>query len=325
MTKQESLKEFAKSAMYPWYFAENYCTVFDKTQNDGVGKIIPYECFPKQIELLKHYKKNRFSIVLKPRQAGVSTTTALYCAHLLLFAEKTNPQKILIVANKQKTAQEFLNKIKGFIDARPEWLNISYGETKNMTEFNLSNGSAAKCQATSEDALRGYTPTLLIMDEAAFIEKGEGLWTAASASLSTGGGAILISTPNGLDSLYYETYQGAIDGVNDFKVFSMNWYEDPRYNVDLRWVKTVSTGEEDGGTKEDVVKTWNKDEFPDLFKRGYMPTSTWFETMCRSYKGDTRKISSELECLFKNTIITIRNKITGHIEDIEISKLYNIL
>lgn len=288
MTKFEQIQEFIKCKTDPVYYAKKYCEVFDLTK----GGFKEFDVFPKQIELLKHYRKNRFSIVLKPRQAGVSTVTALEAANLVAFADSKSPQRILIVANKQATAFEFLKKVKSFIEpilgpqGKMPWLGLD--KTNNSSGYlELSNGSSVKATATSEDALRGYTPTILIMDEAAFIRGGKELWVAALPALSTGGRAILLSTPYGYDPLYYWIYDGALTGKNDFKIYEMRWYHDPRFNKDLKWIKG-----------DEVVVTFDEAEQRELIKKGFRPMSTWYDGMCRQYNYDSRAIASELDNAF---------------------------
>ena len=185
MANTELLNEYVRCLTDIAYYGERYCEAFDQTR-DGM---VPLKVFPKQKELLKHYQQHKLSIVLKPRQAGVSTVTALFVAHKILFSDKDHPVKILVVANKLATANEFIKKIKGYIESRPAWLNVEYGDTKNKSEISIvdENGAfigGAKASATSIDALRGYTPTHLVMDEAAFIANGAELWGSAGASLS---------------------------------------------------------------------------------------------------------------------------------------------
>ena len=290
------------------YYASRYCTVYDQTQKG----FVPAKVFPRQKDLLNHLIDNRYSIVLKPRQAGVSTITALYCAHKILFSPKSSPTKVLIVANKRDTAIEFLKKIKGYIDTAPTWLGSSTSYTyNNKAEFEMGNKSGAKAVGTSPDALRGYTPNILVLDEAAFIEGADELWTASAASLSTGGRAIFISTPNGQDPLYYKTYDESIKGKNDFKIFDMYWWQDPRFNKDLIFEKKLILDYEDeAGVKKREVATetktasklptnnWDFDEVRSLIAQGYEPTSEWFRGMCASYNWDERKIAQELKTVF---------------------------
>jgi phage FluMu gp28-like protein len=162
------------------------------------------------------------------------------------FADENNPEAVLIIANKQELAFEFLGKIKDFLDQLPRWIwgTEYYGNPKNEAktifivdskkEIRLPNGSRVKAVATSKDALRGFAPTYLIMDEAAFIDNGAEVFGAALTALGSGGKATLISTPHGMDSLYYRTYAKAKTKDNNFNIIEMKWYEDLRYNKDLR-------------------------------------------------------------------------------------------
>ena len=163
--------------------------------------------------------------------------------------------------------------------------------------------------ATSKDALRGFTPTILVFDEAAFIEADSDFWSACMASLSTGGKVIVVSTPNGYDPIYYEIYDQSLRNMNDFKITEMYWFRDPRYTKDLYLVKTediihyLLNKEE---YSEDKILSWesipfetrNYDDLKTIMDSGYKPCSDWFERMVKKLKYDKRKVSQELECNF---------------------------
>jgi len=165
--------------------------------------------------------------------------------------------------------------------------------------------------ATSKDALRGYTPTILIFDEAAYINADEDFWSACMASLSTGGKVIVISTPNGFDPIYYSIYSQAVKGMNDFKITEMYWFRDPRYSKDLKLIKCNDivhymlnrADYKDNEITLDYsdIKVSDRD-FQDIKKKveqeGYKAYSSWFEAMAKKLKFDKRKISQELECNF---------------------------
>ena len=158
----------------------------------------------------------------------MSTVTAAWISKKLQFASKDKPEKILILANKLDTATEMANKIKVFLRQWPTWVDVGFDKDKNSQKhYRLNNDSEVKAVATSVDALRGYTPTILIFDEAAYIETGADLWAACMASLSTGGQVIVISTPNGFDQIYYEIYDQAVRELNDFKISVLKWYIRP--------------------------------------------------------------------------------------------------
>ena len=206
---------------------------------------------------------------------------------------------------------EMANKIRSFVDQWPAWFGISFSAEKNsQRHFKLSNGCEVKAVATSKDALRGYTPTILIFDEAAFIEADNDFWSACMASLSTGGKVIVISTPNGFDPIYYSIYNQAVKNMNDFKITEMFWYRDPRYADDLKLIKVKDIvhymlNREDYDDSEVVLDyshtdpmTRDFEEIKSKFDEGYKPYSTWFEKMSKKLKFDKRKIAQELECNF---------------------------
>lgn len=178
LDKRQILFEYAKCGFDPAYTIETYFETFDKTQEG----FVPFKLFEGQKRLIDNYENNRFNLVLKYRQAGISTVTAAYCAVKTAFAPDTNPERILILANKQETAIEFQSKIINFIKQLPKWANVTFDKSAQK-HVKLGNGSEIKAVATSPDALRGYTPTILIMDEAAFIEGGQSLWSACLAAV----------------------------------------------------------------------------------------------------------------------------------------------
>ncbi len=298
--KKELLLEYAKCSQDFCYVIESYFETFDKTREGYV----PFELFDGQRKLVANYKKHRFNLVLKYRQAGISTVTAAYSAVLTAFASPDRPEKVLILANKQETAIEFQNKIINFIKQLPDWVNVSFDKS-SQKHVRLSNGSEIKAVATSQDALRGYTPTVLLIDEAAFVEGGQELWTACLASIGTGGKAVLISTPNGLDPIYYASYEGAIKGDNSFCVTHLKWWQDPRFNKDLRLIKTKDivdwiqkpASEKDEDIIESVIDL-HQDVIAKFISDGYKPHSTWYENMCRDMNFNKRMINQELECAF---------------------------
>ena len=201
LTTTEILREYAMCLKSPIYAIETYLKTFDKTQEG----FVPFKLFPRQKEIIYAYEKHRFNLVTKPRQAGVSTTTAAYLATKVAFADIENPEAVLIIANKQELAFEFLAKIKDFVSQLPRWVwgNEYYGNDKDESrtifltdsrkEIKLPNGSRVKAVATSKDALRGFTPTYLVMDEAAYIDNGDEVFGAALTGLGTGGKISLIS------------------------------------------------------------------------------------------------------------------------------------
>ena len=306
MTKEQLIIEATKCMRDTSYALRTYLQTYDNT----VSKYVPLDLFPDQVSLIEDYDSFNENIALKYRQAGVSTVTAAWTSKKLVFAKKQKPEKILIIANKLDTSVEFANKVRGFTEQWPAWVGIGFSVEKNsQRHFKLTNDCEVKAVATSKDALRGYTPTILIFDEAAFIEADNDFWSACMASLSTGGKVIVISTPNGYDAIYYDIYNLALRGMNEFKISEMFWYRDPRYTKDLYMVKTNDLvhyllNREDY-PKDTIVdlsvdNPYDRDhsEVKKYIEQGYKPCSSWFEGMVKKLKFDRRKVAQELECNF---------------------------
>jgi len=306
LTKEQLLMEYVKCMRDTPYALRTYLQTYDNT----VSKYVPLELFPDQVSLLNDYETFNENIALKYRQAGVSTVTAAWTSKKLVFAKKEKPEKILIIANKLDTSLEMAIKIKMFVGQWPSWTNSGFSADKNSQKhYKLTNGCEVKAVATSKDALRGFTPTILIFDEAAFIEADSDFWSACMASLSTGGKVIVVSTPNGYDPIYYEIYDQALRNMNDFKITEMFWFRDPRYTKDLYLVKTENIihyllNKEE--YTQDQILSWEPIPFEErnyvdlkkIMDEGYKPCSVWFEGMVKKLKYDKRKVSQELECNF---------------------------
>jgi hypothetical protein len=312
MDRSEQLKIFARCLGDPTYAIETFLKTFDLTQKG----MVPFKLYYKQKEIIRSYEENNRNLVTKPRQAGVSTTTAAYIAVKTAFGDTDNPHKVLILANKQILAQEFLKKVKDFLEQIPYWIwgldeSTDYLEINSKGHLKLkSNGCEIRALATSKDALRGFTPTFLVMDEAAFIDNGDEVFGAALASLGTGGKIALISTPNGMDPLYYNIYDKSKTGDNNFNVVEMKWYQDIRYNRGLYWVRGDEKEEEIkcetlGRTKlrwEYMDNIYETDEstidyYEVMVKDGWKPLSPWYEEMAADM-GDPKKIAQELDVSF---------------------------
>jgi len=310
MDRSEQLKLFARCLGDPIFAIETFLKTFDLTQKGNV----PFKLFYKQKEIIKAYENFNRNIVTKPRQAGVSTTTAAYIAVKTAFGDPENPNKVLLLANKQTLAQEFLKKVKGFLDQIPYWVwglneGTDYLDVNSKGHLLLKgNKCEIRALATSKDALRGFTPTFLIMDEAAFIDKGDEVFGAALASLGTGGNIALISTPNGMDPLYYKTYDSARKKDNNFNIIEMRWYHDIRYNRGLYWhkenennIKCETIGrralrwEYKGKiyeTNENIIEHYDI-----MVDDGWKPLSPWYDEMSADM-GDPKKIAQELDVSF---------------------------
>jgi len=295
LTYAERELEFVKCASNPIYFIETYLTIFDQTQGEA-GEIVRFKLFDYQKDLIQTYLDNRFVVANKYRQAGISTTTCAYISWYVMFNRN---RQVAIVADKLETARdELMSDVVEFINGCPSWLRPKTGretetQLKDTQKLKLyDNGS--RLGAFSSKGLRGMTPTLIFWDETAWTEKGDKFWTSAQPTLQTGGAAIMVSTPSGLDPVFYKTFDSARKGKSTFKAVELWWFNDPRYNKDLVWLKNK------GKTNEIrlIDENWDIKRRIQLMDDGWEASSPWFEEQIMNANGDMRKIAQELLCSF---------------------------
>ena len=300
------------------YFVEKYLSTF----NANVGKKSQFLLFPRQKAFMRSLAENKASIAIKHRQAGITTVSSAWICAQIALADESKPETILCIGNKLDLANQLVTKIREFLLQVPRWYwgpdyyspdpksekNKKDIFIKNSkSELQLFNGCAVYARSSGENAARGISAvSILIFDEAAFIENGTAVYSSAVAATSSYGDKakiIMVSTPNGKDELYYNTYRQALSHENNYNAVEFKWYQDLRYNRFLKWYKKDPvTGEKQWIVEETLSENgdieYNEARWRKLEQDGWSPTSPWYETMCQSFNNDTMKIAQELDVSF---------------------------
>jgi len=217
--KQIIREEYIKCAKDPAHFMKKYCYI----QNPVRGRVI-FNLYPFQGKVLNLWKDNPYSIVLKSRQLGISTLAAGYSLWLMLFHKDKN---VLCLATKTDTAKNMVTKVKFMFDNLPSWLKGPKPLEDNKLSLKLQNGSQIKAVSAAGDSGRSEAVSLLLIDEAAFIEQIGEIWASAQQTLATGGGAIVLSTHYGTGNWFHQTWVKAETSENDFLPIKLPWYVHP--------------------------------------------------------------------------------------------------
>ena len=177
------------------------------------------------------FNENRFNIVLACRQSGKSISSVAYLLWYALFhTEKTNA----VMANKGATAREMLGRITLMLENLPFFLQPGC-KALNKGSIEFSNNSRIVAAATSGSSIRGMSVSLLYLDEFAFVENAAEFYTSTYPVISSGKDTkiIITSTANGIGNVFHKIWEGASQGVNEFKPFRVDWWDVP--GRDEKW------------------------------------------------------------------------------------------
>ena len=217
-------QEYIKCAKDPAYFMKKYCYIQHPTR----GRIL-FNLYPFQSKVLHLFKDEQYIITLKSRQLGISTLASAYSLWLMLFHKDKN---VLALATTQATARNLVTKTMFMYDQLPKWLRLPALE-KNKLSLRLKNGSKITAKSSNADAARSEAVSLLLIDEAAFIDNIEETFTAAQQTLATGGQCMALSTPNGIGNWFHLTWEKAESGENSFLPIRLPWTVHPER--DEKW------------------------------------------------------------------------------------------
>jgi hypothetical protein len=232
--KQIIQQQYAMCAKDPVFFMRQYCYI----QHPKKGKI-KFNLFPFQETSLTELRDNRYNVILKSRQLGISTLSAGFALWCMLFKEDFN---VLVIATTQEVAKNLVTKVRVMHDNLPSWLKGNI-EADNKLSLKFKNGSQIKAVSSATTGARSEALSLLIIDEAAFIRNIEEIWIASQATLSTGGGAIVLSTPNGVGNWFHQTWADAEADINGFHTIKLHWTVHPERDQAWRDQQTQLLGE----------------------------------------------------------------------------------
>jgi len=218
---EDQVREFVRCAENPIYFIENYVKII--TLDKGFVQI---KLYPFQKQAVQDINDNRRVIVKAGRQVGKTTMVVGYILWYILFNED---KFVAILANKAPTAREILNRIKIAYESLPLWLQQGV-RVWNKGDIELENNCRVMATSTASSAIRGYSISLLYLDEFAFVPSNiaDEFFTSVYPTISSGETSkiLISSTPNGMNH-YYRMWTEAVEGQNGFKFIEANWRQVP--------------------------------------------------------------------------------------------------
>ena len=178
------------------YWANNYCVIEDK---DSPEIIVPFSGWDAQNQTLLDFKEHRLNLILKARQMGITWITLYFCLHDLIF---NLGHTVVALSKTEDDAKELVRRMSVVLDNMPEILKggkLTWRMTATSILITDDNGrltSTFKAFPASPSAGRSFTGNILMLDEWAFQEFAEEIWTSAYPTINrpTGGKVIGLST-----------------------------------------------------------------------------------------------------------------------------------
>ncbi len=205
--------------------------------NSGVGTIVHVA--------VGNYTKNMYDLALDDEDhvyytnGILSHNSTVAAAFLLWYAIFNFDKTVLIASRANDHAMEMIERIRFAYEHLPFWIKPGVRDDGwNKHNLGFDNGSRIMSTATSENAGRGYSISLLYLDEFAFVAPNiqELFWASIAPTLATGGSCIMTSTPNGDMDIFAEIWRGAnVPGTdptskcghNGFRPIRVRWDEPP--------------------------------------------------------------------------------------------------
>ena len=215
----ELIQEYKRCKDDIEYFAEKYVKIIDKKRG-----FVPIQLYEYQREIIQKYQVTRNLIITQARQSGKTTCVTVIILHFILFNEY---QLVALLANKEATAIEILDRIARAYEALPDWLQM--GVTSwNAKSIELENHCKVVAAATSSTAIRGLSVDFLYLDEAAHIDKFQNFLASVLPTLAASEKSKLVmtSTPNGLN-VFGSIWEGAKKGPNGYAYVEVPWTRVP--------------------------------------------------------------------------------------------------
>jgi hypothetical protein len=214
------------------YFAENF---FYITTSEFGKQMI--KLYPPQRRILKSLGNHRFTIVCSSRQAGKTTLMTIFALWMTSFE---SDKRIVIVANKEKTAIMILRRIQTAYQKLPNWLKPGI-KAWGSTEIIFENDSSISISTTTGSAARGESINVLIIDEMAHIEEHliEDFWGSVIPTIASSRTTKIfaVSTPKGTGNKFYEIYTEAEAGTSTWHSEKIDWWEIPDHGK--KWAKEM--------------------------------------------------------------------------------------
>ena len=238
------IEEVIKCAKNFFYFCHRYVKIL----HPKFGTI-PFVLYKYQRRVINEYEQNRFNMISKFRQGGLSTVSVLWGLWKCMFQKD---QQIYFLSKTDREALVAGDIARKAMDNFPYWMYDKNHADITKHEKSFNDVGSKICFYTPE-AARGKSATYIMIDEAAFIDNMSEHWKAMYPVIAAGGNVEIISTVNGLGNWYEETYHEAQAGKNFFNIIDLDYWEHPLY-ANPKWAEESRVNLGEKGWQQEILR-----------------------------------------------------------------------
>ena len=227
--------ERKRLAISPERFINDYGWVQDPDSLEGKSK---FKLWIEQKRALNGIIAHRLNIILKARQLGMTWLVLWYALWGMIFRVGFT---VVALSRRDDDAMELVNRLRFMLNNLPSWIctegkvfipgytGVVWNATAHEMEIYRADGELSRFIAmpAAQDSGRSFTASLVILDEWAFQQFAQQIWTASYPTINrpTGGKVIGLSTAKRM-TLFHDIWLKP-DDYGFFKIF-LNWRADPR-------------------------------------------------------------------------------------------------
>lgn len=202
------------------YWARRYFYIFDTPSQDW----ILFDLWPAQVEVSIMIDGNQYTILLKPRQVGISRLVLAIILHGMLFRPVFQAG---IFSKREDEAFYLLEQLVGAYKKLPKWMQARQTLVDNASQLQLSNGSGVR--AFPWNAGDSYTLSFAFVDEADLVPNLNHVMLAVKPTIDAGGKLVMVSKINKAkpESLFKKIYKAAKKGENQWATMFLAWWVHP--------------------------------------------------------------------------------------------------
>ena len=207
------------------FFADCVFVPAGERLGQGRGRV-PLELFDYQQEVLDSFRTNRYLVVLKARQLGLTTMAMAYALWMLLFRPGSN---IVLVSKNQTTADKALELLDFMYQFLPDSIKSRGPVVENNAakhhSYRFADGMVSQITsyAATKTVAAGQTASLVIWDEAALAEYQDEVLRTLLPTTDAGGKMIIFSTARGGHNMFAKMFRDAVRGESQFVPLFYPW------------------------------------------------------------------------------------------------------